>query len=1127
MEIADKCNFDFEIGAEKYPKYEPTQDVIDYFKTDNVEEIGRKLAFQKLKQKLDRYKQTGEVEMTEEKVKEYVDRLNYELEVICDKKVLDYFLVNWEILRDYRSHGYDVGVGRGCFVPNSRVKMGDDNYKNIQDIKIGEIVIDALGNKRNVINTLQYDVNEELVELVFDNGVKIKCTQEHEFLTKNREWVKAIALDINDDVCDLNVGVVKLINKETIKYCGKVHDLTIEESHSYNIEGVSVHNSAAGCLLSWAIDIIGVDPIVHGLYFERFLNPARKGNPDLDLDFMTDSQHITEDFLIKKYGRDRILHVSTFSKFNEKGCLKDVVKAHQGEGATGFDSVAFQITKEMPDWSKVDYTLEDWFKQWPLEKECSEPVKKWLLDPRNKKILDQTLKLQGQIRGIGQHAAGVVITPTSNWNDIPTNIIPKEKSIVTAFSEADGSSKDLSELGILKLDMLKLTTLNVVKEASDLVLKHKEKDISNTLKHLDLGDENLYSELRLGFNHGIFQFESSGMNSLIKGIKVNGFNELVATNALFRPGPMGINAHGQFIENKFNPEKITYIHPILEEILGETNGVMIYQEQVMFIANKIGGLSLGEGDLLRRYMDKAAKYIEKEARGETLTQEDLNSKAYKIFKETWDKFLEGAKKNGYSEDVVNEIKNWMIKYLGYSFNKCLTSNHIVESKLKGKVKIDKVNIGDEILCYNPKIKQNEYRKIKDIHHNGVKKVFKITTESNKILECTIDHKIMTPVGMKTLEECLIRKLKINVLDSFETPFFEHIGYNTYLGEIDTMDLEIDSEFHNFYANGICVSNSHCVCYSYIACQTLFLKHYYPTEFYTALLNHPKNGSGSDAKEKERQWLASTIAAAMSKGIIIRPPSKKSGWNWTMTGDKEISIGFSGINGFGDIAYNELINLLSRSSETLETVKAHTFFSLPFSAFNKKTFESCVKAGVFDDWSDSREYLNELKAKKKKKEIPGQMALFDLNSDVFSVSLNSSSHTPTTLEQKKKEFIEVCNFDLDKIEEVVEIKNQLLKQTGMIIESILNFDENGYYFFYLENIQVATSDKGSEYLVLKVGDGISSMSLRLFQPRKKTDGDMYDYIKTQGVIKGLYITEFVKNAKGFTNFKSGAKIKRIK
>jgi DNA polymerase III alpha subunit len=303
-----------------------------------------------------------------------------------------------------------------------------------------------------------------------------------------------------------------------------------------------------------------------------------------------------------------------------------------------------------------------------------------------------------------------------------------------------------------------------------------------------------------------------------------------------------------------------------------------------------------------------------------------------------------------------------------------------------------------------------------------------------------------------------------------------------------------------------------------------LKHYYPTEFYTALLNHIKSNND---KEKEKQWIASAIASAMSKGIKIAPPSRRSGWMWTMTGEKEISMGFSGINGFGDKAYVELMNLLNKSNETFQSIKLLKFFSLPFSAFNKKVFEVCVKAGIFDDWSESRDYLIQLKTKKKKKDLPGQLALFDLNSDEFNTVMKNDSFAQTTPIQKNREFIDVCNFDLNKIEEMAAIKMELHKRAGRVIESILNFSDNDYYFFYLDNVQEAVSEKGGNYLNIKVGDGISTTSLRVFPARKKVDGDIYDLVKANAQNKGVYISEFVKNAKGFINFKSNAKFKRVK
>lgn len=637
VKITDKCNFEFETGIEKYPRYEPTEDIIEYFKTDKPEEIIVQLAFAKLKQKINKYKEkyeeNGKYQMTDEKVKEYVDRLNYELQVIESKKMLDYFLVNWEIINYYRKQGYDIGPARG---------------------------------------------------------------------------------------------------------------------------------SAAGSLLSWCLDITKIDPIRFGLYFERFLNPERNSPPDIDIDFMTGTDDITNNFLYEKYGKERVMSVGTFGTFSEKNTIKDVVRAYKGKDATGFGSEVFAVTDEMPDFLKYNDTLAHWFETWPDKPECSERVRRWIRDPKNKELIDVALKLQGNIRGIGQHAAGVVITPGLSWEYVPTNIIASNENIVTAFQEADKSGKDLSALGILKLDRLKLETLNVIKDTIEIVKKTKGEDITDKVDYVDLEDENLFIELRLGLNHGIFQFESSGMNNLIRGMQVDRFEELVACNALYRPGPMGIKAHEEFINNKFNPEKINLVHPALEPILRETNGVLVFQEQLMFIADKIGGMGLGKGDNLRRYMDKASKIIARNSAGEILTEDEKNNSNWKGFQQYWNMFLDGAEAQGYDKEEVDKIKDWVIQYLGYSFNKCLTENHKVISEERGEIDMLDVKVGEKILGYNPETGKDEYNPIKDIHHNGKKKVYRIKTKSGKVLECTEDHKIMTECGMKTLKEIKENKLKIKI-----------------------------------------------------------------------------------------------------------------------------------------------------------------------------------------------------------------------------------------------------------------------------------------------------------------------------------------------------------------------------
>jgi hypothetical protein len=297
-----------------------------------------------------------------------------------------------------------------------------------------------------------------------------------------------------------------------------------------------------------------------------------------------------------------------------------------------------------------------------------------------------------------------------------------------------------------------------------LLIKNKKGiDVSENVNYVDLENPDLFEELRAGNSQGVFQFESVGMSKLIKEMHTENFEEMVAANALYRPGPMGVGAHEEYIRNKKNPELINPVHPVLEPLLRNTNGVLIFQEQLMFIAHELAGMSLGEGDNLRKVMDKASKIIKKSISGEELEDKEKNDKSYKEYLKLWDKFKLGCKNKGLDEKAVQDIEEWLVKYLGYSFNRCLTKNHLVISKERGEINILDVNIGEEILGFNHITKKDEFNPVKDIHHNGKKKVYRIKVESNKILECTEDHKIMTENGMKTLREILDNNLKIKIL----------------------------------------------------------------------------------------------------------------------------------------------------------------------------------------------------------------------------------------------------------------------------------------------------------------------------------------------------------------------------
>lgn len=203
LKVADKCNFEFDTTTEKYPQYIPTTDVTDYFKTNKSEEIIFKLAHAKLKWRLNEYRKNGLVKVTDEVIKQYTERLDYELKVIGEKNMLDYFLVIWELGRFCKEEDIWCGIGRGCFLPGSRVKMSDGMYCPIDMIDKGDKVVDAYGKIQTVIDTLIYEVNEEVIELEFEKNKIIKCTKDHRFLTHNRGWVTADSLSLEDDIVEI------------------------------------------------------------------------------------------------------------------------------------------------------------------------------------------------------------------------------------------------------------------------------------------------------------------------------------------------------------------------------------------------------------------------------------------------------------------------------------------------------------------------------------------------------------------------------------------------------------------------------------------------------------------------------------------------------------------------------------------------------------------------------------------------------------------------------------------------------------------------------------------------------------------------------------------------------------
>jgi DNA polymerase-3 subunit alpha len=385
--------------------------------------------------------------------------------------------------------------------------------------------------------------------------------------------------------------------------------------------------SAAGSLVGYAMGITDIDPLEYGLLFERFLNPERVSMPDIDVDFCTRRRGEVIQYVTEKYGREQVAQIITIGTLGARAAIKDVGRVLN----MSFGDVD-RITKLVPN--VLNIKLDDAIKMEPGFGVAAQK------DPRVAELLEIARKLEGLARNAGMHAAGVVISPQPLKELVPLYRTNKEE-IVTQYDMAG-----LEKLGLLKMDFLGLTTLTLVHDALALIEKHR--GVTLTMEDVPLDDAATYEIFGKGYTSGIFQFESSGMRDILRRYQPSRIEDLCALNALYRPGPIQGGMVDDFIERKHGRRPVTYDLPVLKELLEETYGVIIYQEQVMQIANRVAGYSLGQADLLRRAMGK--------------------KKAEAMAKER-EHFLAGAAERGHPRKKAEKLFDLMEQFAGYGFNK--------------------------------------------------------------------------------------------------------------------------------------------------------------------------------------------------------------------------------------------------------------------------------------------------------------------------------------------------------------------------------------------------------------------------------------------------------------------------
>ena len=388
--------------------------------------------------------------------------------------------------------------------------------------------------------------------------------------------------------------------------------------------------SAAGSLVAYVLKITDLDPIRHGLLFERFLNPERRSMPDIDVDFCIRGRDQVIRYVKEKYGSDKVAQIATFGTLKAKAAIKDVGRA-LGFSFAETDAIAKLVPAPKQGF---DYALADAIKMEPRLQELMKS------DPRVQNLIQHALRLEGLTRHASTHAAGVVLSNLPLVDYLPL-YVDKEGGIVTQFDMAS-----VEKIGLIKFDFLGLKTLTLIHDCLKLIRASRGVEID--INNLPLDDKKTYRLLCSGNTTGVFQLESTGIREMTVKIRPNCFEDLVAILALFRPGPLDSGMAEEYIKRKHGKEQIRYLHPLLEPTLKDTYGVIVYQEQVMQIAQKLAQYSMGEADILRRAMGKK-------------DPEEMASQR--------ERFVQGARKNKIDPKRAAEIFDQMETFARYGFNK--------------------------------------------------------------------------------------------------------------------------------------------------------------------------------------------------------------------------------------------------------------------------------------------------------------------------------------------------------------------------------------------------------------------------------------------------------------------------
>lgn len=565
-------------------------------------------------------------------------RVNRELVLLSEELSIDLTAsndVHYLNKEDSKSHDVLLCIQTGKTVNDeSRMKFPSDEFYLKSPDEMAALFPE---NKEALENTVKI-ASRCNVEITFHDLHLPEFAVPEEYT--HEEYLKKLAVDgmysryenVTDEIknrFEFEFNTIK--NMGYVDYFLIVWDF-IRYARKHEIQVGPGRGSAAGSIFSYCLGITDVDPLEFDLLFERFLNPERVSMPDIDIDFCYERREEVIEYVNRKYGDSHVAQIVTFGTMAARNAIRDVGRALD----MSYAKVDY-IAKQVPQ--AINMTLEKAL-------EVSETFKGIYESEEDSKLLiDMALKLEGLPRHTSTHAAGVVISKDELTEYVP--LTRNDKIIATQFNMIE-----LEELGLLKMDFLGLRTLTVIRDAINLIKENQGKTIN--FDNFNYDDKDVLKMFARSETLGVFQFESSGMRAFLKELKPDEFSDLVAANALFRPGPM--KQIPKFVASKHDKSKISYIHPKLEPILKSTYGCIVYQEQVMQIVQQIGGYSLGRADIVRRAISKKKMKVMEEERQNFIYGNVAEGVC-------------GAIANGVDEKAANEIYDLIIDFADYAFNK--------------------------------------------------------------------------------------------------------------------------------------------------------------------------------------------------------------------------------------------------------------------------------------------------------------------------------------------------------------------------------------------------------------------------------------------------------------------------